>query len=243
MHQSAIVEIFGTVNAPYLPEGDDAVPYILVTAKTGSGESQRLIAYCGVQVSGSVMPFSLRLDRNALAGNEELTLQAGCGDGQGEEAQISRMSMSLVLNDQDRIGPLDVQLAPVADIPPPSTGKMPIEPTIIPMNLSLVIPESLAQADTDLEIILLRIQEDGESNLSSSSIAGAALQQSGNRSVITLYVDANVLTEDDQLMLYIAQYELNRSEDAVPLAGRAIRNLSPDKLHNIGEITLRTPRQ
>ncbi|MFK3775071.1 hypothetical protein [Pseudomonas sp. NPDC089406] len=240
MPNPAIVEIFGTVATPYLPVTSEGPASLLVSVKSGSGSTQHPIAYCGSQLSGSPIPFSLRLDRTTLADGVQLTLEAGCGYAWGEAAQVARVAMPLVLDDQDRLGPFDLQLEPVAGAPLHDTQKLPTEPSVLPLHLSVLIPEELVQEKTHLQASLLRIQADGNSNLDSSNIAEASLQQSGSGCALTLYVDANVLNDDDRLMLNVVLFDQQYS---TPLAGRVIRNLNPGNLHEIGEITLRAPRK
>jgi hypothetical protein len=213
---------------------------LLITAKAVSASTQRLIAYCGCQLTGSPMPFSLRVDCAALAEGETLTLQAGCASVPGEDSQVARTSMPVPLDGLGRVGPLDLQLEPEAGLDQPEDQKMPTEPVVIPLGLSVVIPEALVKADTHLEVTLLRVQPDGQSNQAGSNIAEASMQHSGNGSPFTLYLDANVLAENDRLKLHVAQYNPERSK---ALAGYVVRDLGPNDLRDFGEIVLRAPRQ
>ncbi|QXH45822.1 hypothetical protein KSS93_23595 [Pseudomonas xanthosomatis] len=240
MPHANIVEIFGSVTSPdHLPTTDGPVR-LLITAKAVSASSQRLIAYCSCQLTGSPMPFNLRVDRSTLAEGETLTLQAGCGTAPGEDSQVVRTRLPVPLDGQRRIGPLTLQLEPVTDSPQTDALKMPIEPVVISLSLSVVIPEALVKADTHLDVTLLRVQQDGQSNRVSSNIAGASMQHGGNGSPFTLYLDANVLTENDRLKLHVAQYNQERSK---ALAGYVVRDLGPNDLRDFGEVILRAPRQ
>ena len=238
MNTGHLIEIVGTLNAPYLPSLPEGAPRCSVSVTARVGETQRTFALHSAQCSGSPIPFRMMLDRQSLADVPEFILEARCTVGPLQDDVLARHVQSLTIDDLAQMDALDLNLEAVDPTSEPA-GKHPVAPQVIPLGGNVTIPAALRQPQAFLDVTLLLIQDDGYSNRYSSNIAEHSLLVTGDGAPFTLCIDSATVPDGQSVKLHIGLYDLERKRI---FAGHVFKNLDLSNPPDLSEIVLKAPR-
>jgi|GEM_PF-1000774 len=238
MNTSNPVEIIATLTSPQLPMLPSGSPRLGIYIYGEVAGTKRLLAGNSSQCLGGPMPMRLLLDQQALASTQQLSLEARCSVGAGEDAVIARHTRTLDVDEIETIGSLDLILEAV-DSAEESPSEQPLPPTVVTLTGQVNIPAELMQTPAYLDATLLVIQEDGRSNRYSSNIADHSLYIEGEVAPFTLYIDTATLPTGQQVKLHFGLYDLERKQ---LFAGNVIKNLDISNPPDLSDIVLRKPR-
>ncbi|WP_459208049.1 hypothetical protein ACSMEV_08695 [Pseudomonas sp. MLB6B] len=228
-----IVEITGALSTPYLPTSPDGLPRLIVEALDSSGT---LLGLCGAQITGSPLPLRLHLDRSALADDARITLNARCLASTGSSSVILSTSRNLTLA-QATAALLDLELEPVEGFEA-APDLHPLEMRVIELSGHVNIPDEVVKDTNKLDVTLLVVQEDGDSNRRFSNLAEHSMSVSGNQGEFSLFIDAASVPEGRPLRLHLGLYNHEGTEI---YAGRNFRALDFGNLPDLSDITLKLP--
>jgi hypothetical protein len=235
---SNTLEIFGTLNAPYIPELPEGLPRLAVNVTALTGGDERIVATCSAQATGSPMPFRLHLDPLSLGDTTQVTVEARCTVGVGEDAVLARATQVVEIDALQGI-PLDLNLEAVQSNFQ-DTEKHPIQPVVIELNGHVNVPSDLRQEAAYLDATLLLVQEDGYSNRYSSNLAEHSLYLKDDGAPFSLFIDAASLPAGQQVKLHLGLYDRERK---VILGGNSVRDLDLSSPPDLSTIVLRKPRR
>lgn len=238
MNTSNPIEIIATLATPQLPMLPSGSPRLGIYIYGQVAGTQCLLAGSSSQCQGAPMPMRVALDRQVLASARQVTLEAHCSVGVGKDAVIARQTRTLGVDEIETMGPLDLMLEAV-DSTEEAPSEQPLTPTVIALTGQVNIPAELMQAQAYLDVALLVIQEDGDSNRFSSNIADHSLYTGGSGAPFTLHIDTATLPEGRQVKLHFGLYDLERKQI---FAGNVIRNLDIFNPPDLSDIVLRKPR-
>ncbi|SPO53700.1 protein of unknown function [Pseudomonas sp. JV551A1] len=236
---SDTLEIRGTLFAPFVPAVAEP-PTRLCIIVTGllEGEEQ-MLATCSSQATGAPLPFRLHLDRNSLGDIAELTLEARCTAGIGEDAVLARTTQKVLITDVLQGIALELNLVAM-DSAPVDPEKHPLPPTVIELTGLVSIPPELCQEVAYLDATLLVVQEDGHSTRYSSNLAEHSLYLKGESAPFSLFIDVATLPKDRPTKLHLGLYNLERN---TIYAGNVLKNLDFSNPPDLSMIALRKPRR
>nr|WP_314488716.1 hypothetical protein [uncultured Pseudomonas sp.] len=227
---SDVIEITGTIRAPFLPVTTDGHPRLSVDVKNANGED---LTGFSAQVTGLSLPFRIFLDRASMTDQTLISVQATCETSTGSNVVVARLERTMSLA-QATGAPVELELQAQPDVAC-DQQTAPVQMNLVELSGQVIVPPELRHEGAFIGTALYVEQENGESNLYSSNLTEHGMTHSGNGAAFTLFVDPATIPEGRPVNLSVIFYD--REENTL-LATASVPHLDLESPSDLSALEL-----